>query len=400
MTTNKHTMALAELAEKGADVDLLREMIQFVAQRLMELDVETLCGAGYGERTAERINHRNGYRPRLWDTRAGSVDLDIPKLRKGSYFPEFLQPRRTAEKALVAVIQEAYIQGVSTRSVDELVKSFGMAGISKSQVSRLCEQIDERVQAFLNRPIEGEWPYLWLDATYIKTRQAGRIVSVAATLAVGVNTDGVREILGLRTGPSEAEPFWTDFLRSLSARGLGGVKLVIADAHPGLKCAAAKVLGGTLQRCKVHFLRNALAHAGKGQRQMVRALINTAFAQESPEAASAQWRTVTDQLRERFPKLAAMMEEAEADVLAFMTFPKAHRTKIHSTNPLERLNAEIKRRTRVVGIFPNEAAIVRLVGALLLEQNDEWQLNRRYMQLEGLQSLAGNTPARLSAVAQ
>ena len=225
-------------------------------------------------------------------------------------------------------------------------------------------------------------------------------MSVAATLAVGVNTDGVREILGLRTGPSEAEPFWTDFLRSLSARGLGGVKLVIADAHPGLKSAAAKVLGGTLQRCKVHFLRNALAHAGKGQRQMVRALINTAFAQESPEAASAQWRTVTDQLRERFPKLAAMMEEAEADVLAYMTFPKAHRTKIYSTNSLERLNAEIKRRTKVVGIFPNEAAIVRLVGALLLEQNDEWQLNRRYMQLEGLQSLAGNSPARLSAVAQ
>ena len=216
MTTNKRTMALAELAEKGADVDLLREMIQFVAQRLMELDVETLCGAGYGERTAKRINHRSGYRPRLWDTRAGSVDLDIPKLRKGSYFPEFLQPRRTAEKALVAVIQEAYIQGVSTRSVDELVKSFGVTGISKSQVSRLCEQIDERVQAFLNRPIEGEWPYLWLDATYIKTRQAGRIVSVAAMLAVAVNAEGVREILGLRTGPSEAEPFWTDFLRSLT----------------------------------------------------------------------------------------------------------------------------------------------------------------------------------------
>lgn len=400
MTTNKGTMALAELAEKGADVDLLREMIRFVAQRLMDMDVETLCGAGYGQRTAERVNRRNGYRPRLWDTRAGSVDLEIPKLRKGSYFPEFLQPRRTAEKALVAVIQEAYIQGVSTRSVDELVKSFGMAGISKSQVSRLCEQIDERVQAFLNRPIEGEWPYLWLDATYIKTRQAGRIVSVAATVAVAVNTDGVREILGLRTGPSEAEPFWTDFLRSLSARGLGGVKLVIADAHPGLKCAATKVLGGTLQRCKVHFLRNALAHAGKGQRQMVRALINTAFAQETPEAASEQWRTVTDQLRERFPKLASMMEEAETDVLAYMSFPKAHRTKIHSTNPLERLNAEVKRRTRVVGIFPNEAAIVRLVGALLLEQNDEWQLNRRYMQLEGLRSLAENPPARLSACAQ
>ena len=399
MTTNKSTMALAELAEKGTDVDLLREMIQFVAQRLMDLDVETLCGAGYGERTAERVNHRNGYRPRLWDTRAGSVDLQIPKLRRGSYFPGFLQPRRTAEKALVAVIQEAYIQGVSTRSVDELVKSFGMTGISKSQVSRLCEQIDERVGAFLSRPIEGEWPYLWIDATYLKVRQAGRIVSVAAHLAVGVNTGGVREILGLSIGASEAEPFWTDFLRSLSGRGLGGVKLVIADAHPGLKAAARKVLGGTIQRCKVHFLRNALAYAGKGQRQMVRALINTAFAQESPEAASEQWRAVADQLRERFPKLSAIMDEAETDVLAFMTFPNAHRTKIHSTNPLERLNAEIKRRTKVVGIFPNEAAIVRLVGALLLEQNDEWQLNRRYMQLEGLRSLATDAPARLSAVA-
>ena len=234
MTTTKTTMALAELAEKGSDVDLLREMIQFVAQRLMDMDLETLCGAGYGERTAERCNHRNGYRARLWDTRAGSVDLQIPKLRRGSYFPGFLQPRRTAEKALVAVIQEAYIQGVSTRSVDELVKSFGMTGIGKSQVSRLCEQIDERVGAFLSRPIEGEWPYLWIDATYLKVRRAGRIVSVAANLAVGVNTGGVREILGLSIGASEAEPLWTDFLRSLSRRGLGGVKLVIADAHPGL----------------------------------------------------------------------------------------------------------------------------------------------------------------------
>lgn len=291
MTTNKRTMALTELAEKGADVDLLREMIQFVAQRLMDMDVETLCGAGYGERTTERVNHRNGYRARLWDTRAGSVDLEIPRLRKGSYFPGFLQPRRTAEKALVAVIQEAYIQGVSTRSVDELVKSFGMTGISKSQVSRLCEQIDERVEAFLNRPIEGEWPYLWLDATYIKTRQAGRIVSVAATLAVAVNAEGVREILGFRIGPSEAEPFWTDFLRSLSARGLGGVKLVIADAHPGLKCAVAKVLGGTLQRCKVHFLRNALAHAG------TRSVRSTSASVTSFIAATASFSLMSPTLR-------------------------------------------------------------------------------------------------------
>jgi putative transposase len=398
MTTTKKTIALAELVEKGADADLLREMIQYVAQRMMDMDVESLCQAAYGERTAERANSRNGYRDRQWDTRTGSVELKIPKLRKGSYFPGFLEPRRTAEKALAAVIQEAYIQGVSTRSVDDLVKSMGMTGISKSQVSRLCEEIDERVGAFLNRPIEGDWPYLWIDATYLKVRQAGRIVSVAVIIAVGVNTDGVREILGLEIGPSEAEPFWTSFLRSLTRRGLRGVRLVISDAHEGLKAAAAKVLSCTWQRCKVHFLRNALAHAGKGQRQMVLALINTIFAQETPEAASDQWRVVADQLREKFPKLAEMMDEAEPDVLAFMSFPKAHRTQIHSTNPLERLNAEIKRRTNVVGIFPNEAAITRLVGAMLLEQNDEWALKRRYMQLEGLQSLVDNQPARLSAV--
>jgi len=398
MTTTKKTIALAELAEKGADADLLRDMIQYVAQRMMDMDVEGLCQATYGERTADRTNSRNGYRGRQWDTRAGSMDLKIPKLRKGSYFPGFLEPRRTAEKALTAVIQEAYIQGVSTRSVDELVQSMGMTGISKSQVSRLCEEIDERVGVFLNRPIEGDWPYLWIDATYLKVRQAGRIVSVAVIIAVGVNTDGVREILGIEIGPSEAEPFWTSFLRSLTRRGLRGVKLVISDAHEGLKAAAAKVLSCTWQRCKVHFLRNALAHAGKGQRQMVLALINTIFAQETAEAASDQWRAVADQLREKFPKLADLLDAAENDVLAYMSFPKAHRTQIHSTNPLERLNAEIKRRTNVVGIFPNEAAITRLVGAMLLEQNDEWALKRRYMQLEGLQSLADNQTARLSAV--
>jgi putative transposase len=396
--TTKSTIALAELAEKGADADLLRDMLQFVAQRLMDMDVESLCAAFYGERSPDRLNSRNGYRERLWETRAGSVDLKIPKLRKGSYFPGFLEPRRTAEKALAAVIQEAYIQGVSTRSVDELVKAMGMSGISKSQVSRLCSEIDERVRAFLDRPIEGDWPYLWIDATYVKSREAGRIVSKAVIIAVGVNTAGVREVLGMAIGPSEAEPFWTGFLRSLTRRGLRGVKLVISDAHEGLKAAAAKVLSATWQRCRVHFLRNALAHAGKGQRQMVLAAINTAFAQESFETASHQWRAVADQLRAKFPKLAELMDEAEADVLAFMNFPKAHRIQLHSTNPLERLNAEIKRRTHVVGIFPNEAAITRLVGALLLEQNDEWQLQRRYMALEPLRALADNQPARLSAV--
>jgi putative transposase len=396
--TTKTTIALADLVEKGTDSDLLRDMIQYVAQRLMELDTEGLCAAAYGERSPERTNSRNGYRERLWQTRAGSVDLKIPKLRRGSYFPGFLEPRRAGEKALAAVIQEAYIQGVSTRSVDELVKAMGMSGISKSQVSRLCADIDERVNAFLNRPIEGDWPYLWIDATYMKVREAGRIVSVAVIIAVGVNTDGVREVLGMAVGPSEAEPFWTSFLRSLTRRGLRGVKLVIADSHEGLKAAAAKVLKATWQRCKVHFLRNALAHAGKGQRQMVLAMINTVFAQETLDAAIAQWRVVADQLRDKFPRLAAMLDKSEADVLAYMSFPKAHRTQIHSTNPLERLNAEIKRRTDVVGIFPNDAAITRLVGALLLEQSDEWSLQRRYMQLEGLQALADNQTARLSAV--
>jgi putative transposase len=391
-------MALAELAEKGADADLLREMIQFVAQRMMDMDVEGLCAAAYGERSPDRANRRNGYRDRLWDTRAGAVDLKIPKLRSGSYFPGFLEPRRTAEKALAAVIQEAYVQGVSTRSVDELVKAMGMSGISKSQVSRLCAEIDERVGAFLSRPIEGDWPYLWIDATYVKTREAGRIVSVAVIIAVGVNTEGQREVLGMSIGASEAETFWTSFLRSLARRGLRGVKLVISDDHEGLKAAVTKLLKATWQRCRVHFMRNALVHVPKGQRQMVAALIRTVFAQESEAEARRQWRAVADQLRERFPKIGALMDAAEDEVLAHMGFPKAHRLQIHSTNPLERLNAEIKRRTDVVGIFPNEAAIVRLVGALLLEQNDEWQLQRRYLQLEGLQALGDNQPARLSAV--
>jgi len=394
----KPSIALLEPVEKGADVDLVRDMLHFAAQKLMEMDVEALCGAQYGERTVPRENSRNGYRDRAWETRSGAIDLRIPKLRKGSYFPSFLEPRRTAEKALTAVIQEAYIHGISTRSVDELVKALGMTGISKSQVSRLCSDIDERVQAFLNRPIEGDWPYLWIDATYVKVRASGRIISVAVILAVGVNTDGTRELLGLATGPSEAEPFWTDFLRSLSRRGLRGVKLVISDSHVGLKAAIARVFKATWQRCRVHFMRNALVHAGKGQRQMVLALINTVFAQETAKAAHEQWRVVADQLRERFPKLGALMDDAQHDVLAFMTFPKAHRKQLASTNPLERLNAEIKRRTDVVGIFPNEAAIVRLVGALLLEQNDEWQLQRRYMQLEGLNAVSDNQTARLSAV--
>ena len=361
-------MNLRALLEKSSDADLLREMIGFTAQRLMELEVESLTGAAYGEKSQERLVQRNGYRDRAWETRAGTVELRIPKLRKGSYFPGFLEPRRLAEKALTAVVQEAYVHGVSTRSVDDLVKAMGMSGISKSQVSRLCAEIDERVKAFLSRPIEGDWPYLWIDATYLKVRESGRIVSVAVIIAVAVNSDGRREVLGMDIGPSEAETFWTAFLRKLARRGLRGVKLVISDAHEGIKAAVSKVLRASWQRCRVHFMRNVVAHAGRNGRRVVAAFIGTAFVQEDADAATVQWRQVADQLRPKVPKLAALMDEAEADVLAFMSFPKDHRAKIHSINPLERLNGEIKRRTDVVGIFPNEDAITRLVGALLLNR--------------------------------
>ena len=392
-------MALIELIEKGADGDLVREMLAFAAERIMELEVEARTGAGHGSRSPARTNHRNGYRERPWETRAGRVDLEIPKLRKGTYLPSFLEPRRTAEKALVAVIQEAYVKGISTRSVDDLIKAMGGSGISKSQVSRLVEEIDERVDAFLARPIEGEWPYLWIDATYLKVRDGGRIVSTAAIIAVGVNSDGRREVLGVATGPSEAEVFWKGFLRSLADRGLRGVRLVVADDHKGLRAAASKVFHATLQRCRVHWMRNALAHAGPKQRPAVVALLKTIFAQESPEAAREQWNQVADALREKYPKLAAMMDASRDDVLAYMDFPREHWAQIASTNPIERLNGEIKRRSDVVGIFPNEKAVVRLVGALMLEQNDEWAVCRRYMTLEGLKPVSDDPLIKLPAVA-
>jgi putative transposase len=394
-------LALIELLEKVGEGDFLRTVAEAVVQLLMDADVEGLIGAGRYERNGERCTWRNGFRDRSLDTRLGQLQLRIPKLRRGSYFPPFLEARKGSEKALVAVIQEAWIGGVSTRRVDDLVQAMGLGGISKSQVSKLCKDIDERVSAFLDRPLTGEWPYLWLDATYLKQREGGRIVSVAAIIAVAVNAEGRREIVGLHIGPSEAETFWSTFLKSLSRRGLRGVKLVISDAHEGLKAAIRRVFSASWQRCRVHWMRNALAYVHKTQQSMVAAALRQAFIQPDRAQASQMLRHVADQLRQKWSKLAAFIDDSEADVLSYMDFPEPHRGKIHSTNPLERLNNEVKRRADVVGIFPNEAAIIRLIGAVLLEQNDEWQLQHRYMQVEAMAGLAGadDTPRQISCAA-
>jgi transposase-like protein len=381
-------MALTELlrkAEMETDTDFLRDGVRMLAQELMELEVSQHVGADRYERTPARTGQRNGTRERQWDTRVGSIELSVPRVRDGSFFPTLLEPRKRAERALVAVVQEAYIQGVSTRRVDELVKSLGMTGISKSQVSRLCGELDEEVERFRNRRLDGPYPYVWLDATYLKVRTDGRVRSMAVVIAIAVNTRGEREVLGLDVGPSEDGSFWLAFLRGLVARGLSGVQLVSSDAHEGLKGAIAAVLtGASWQRCRVHFVRNALALVPKSASQMVAATIRTVFSQPDVASAREQWRRVADSFRERFERLARLMDEAETDVLAYLAFPHAHWRQIWSNNPLERLNKEIKRRTDVVGIFPNEAAVIRLVGAVLAEQNDEWQVTKRYFSAESL----------------
>ena len=396
-------LPLAELMAKAGGDDFLRSVAEAVVQLLMETDVDGLIGAGRHERSGERTTYRNGYRDRPLDTRLGTLQLRIPKLRQGSYFPPFLDARKTSEKALVAVIQEAWISGVSTRRVDDLVQAMGLSGISKSTVSKLCKDIDDRVNAFLDRPLAGDWPYLWLDATYLKQREGGRIVSVAAIIAVAANTEGKREIVGLHIGPSEAETFWATFLKSLVRRGLRGTKLVISDAHEGLKAAIRRVMGATWQRCRVHWMRNALAYVPKAQQSMAAAALRQAFIQPDRAAASQTLRHVADQLRGKWPKLGTFIDDSEADVLAHMDFPAQHRTKLHSTNPIERLNKEVKRRADVVGIFPNEGSIIRLIGAVLLEANDEWQTQHRYMQTEVMADVMnppiGAVPNQITTIA-
>jgi putative transposase len=370
-----------------ADVDLLREMVRTFAETLMSAEADALCGAEYGERSEDRVNRRNGYRERDFDTRTGTVELRVPKLRQGSYYPDWLfERRRRAERALVAVICECYVRGVSTRRVDGLVKTLGLEGISKSQVSALAKTLDAEVAAFRSRPLDGgPYPYLWLDALAVKAREDGRVTSVATVVATAVSADGHREILGLDTFTAEDGAAWTRFLRDLSARGLSGVKLVISDDHRGLVSAIAAVLPGcSWQRCRTHFMRNVLCRVPRSAQPFVATLVRTIFAQPSAEEVQAQLARVIAQLEARFPDVARLLEEAGPDITAFSSFPIEHWRQVWSNNPQERLNREIRRRSDVVGIFPDRAAIIRLVGAVLAEQHDEWQVARRYMSAESL----------------
>ena len=375
--------------------DLLREMVRGFAEQLMAAEVDVIAGAGWGEVSPDRVNHRNGYRARPFDTRVGTIDLAIPKLRHGSYFPDWLlDPRRRAEKALVAVVAECYVRGVSTRRVDGLVKTLGIESLSKSQVSRMAAELDEMVTEFRNRPLDnGPYTYVWMDALTQKVREGGRIINVAVVTATGVNAEGHREILGVDVITTEDGAGWLAFLRGLVARGLSGVALVISDAHPGLVDAIASTLvGATWQRCRTHYLRNLLTKVPKSAQSMVATLVRTIFAQPDARSVWAQHARVVEQLAERFPDAADHLADAAVDVLAFTGFPKEHWKQIWSNNPQERLNKELRRRTDVVGIFPNRDAVIRLVGAVLAEQHDEWAVTRRYMSAELL------TKARLRVI--
>lgn len=382
--------------DASGGTDLVRDMLAEMARQVMDAEVSRRCGADVHERSEERVNSRNGYRSRSWDTRAGEIRLQIPRTRTGSYFPSFLEPRRTMEKALVSVIQEAYLQGVSTRSVDDLVQALGGSGVSRSEVSRLCAEVHERVSEFLNRPLEGNFPYVWLDATYVKVRSGGRIVSKAAVIAIGMTEEGRKEVLGHKVGDAETETFWTEFVRSLRERGLKGVQLVVSDAHVGLKAAISKCLCCSWQRCRVHLMRNILSYVPRGRKEMVAAMVRTAFAQDDQESARTQWRSVSESLRSSYPSVSKLMDEAQEDALAFMAFDDSLWSKLASNNGLERLNREVKRRTDVVQIFPNDEAVVRLVGAILMEQHDEWQVCRRQASAEAITGKATKNDALLA----
>jgi transposase-like protein len=392
-----HAYAWFRNTIEHADTDLLRSMVTTFAEALMGAEADALCGAAYGERSGERTNSRNGYRERQWDTRAGSIELAIPKLRTGSYFPDWLlEPRRRAEKALVAVVAECYVRGVSTRRVEGLVKTLGIERMSKSQVSEMAKSLDADVESFRTRPLDaGPYKYVWIDALTQRSREGGRIVNVCVVVAIAVNANGQREVLGVDVVTREDGAAWTAFLRGLVARGLSGVELVISDAHEGLKDAIASVLGGAgWQRCRTHFMRNLLTRVPRAAQGMVATVVRSIFAQPDAETTWAQLERVSQQLEERFPVVAAMLLDAAHDILAFTPFPKEHWRQIWSNNPQERLNKELRRRSDVVGIFPNRPAIVRLIGAVLAEQHDEWAVARRYMSAESL------TPAAVASIAE
>lgn len=391
----EESMPVLDLLRKGEEAreDPLREIVRWTIQELMEAEVSAQIGAGRYERSGERVTHRNGYRERPWDTRVGTLELQIPKLRQGSYFPSWLEPRRRAEQALVAVVAEAYVQGVSTRKVEAVVQALGISGISRSEVSRLAASLDTAVDAFRTRRLDAAYPYVWVDARYEHVREGGRVVSMAVVVAYGVRAEGVREVLGLDVGVSEDVEFWRSFFQSLVARGLRGVQLVISDANPGLKRAITEVFVGTAwQRCRVHFMRNLLARVPKKAQAMVAAAVRPIFQQADRTAAQRQLREVCTALRAQFPHAVALLEEAEEEIFTFYDFPAEHRRQIYSTNPLERLNKELKRRSAVVGIFPNRAAVIRLLGALLMEQNDEWLVGRHYFSEASMDKLLHPPP--------
>ena len=391
--TEMMTMDAAEIMRKHleeAGEDQLREMVRFFAEALMSAEADSLCGAGYGERSADRVNHRNGYRTRRWDTRVGTIELAIPKLRRGSYFPDWLlEPRRRSERALISVVAECYVKGVSTRKVDRIVQQLGIEGIGKSQVSELAKSLDEQVAAFRSRPLEATaYPYVWLDALYVKSREDGRIANVAVIVATAANDQGHREVLGVDIVSAENEASWAAFLRGLVARGLKGVRLVISDAHEGLKNAIGKVLhGSSWQRCRTHFMRNLLCKVPKSAQSLVATLVRGIFAQPEADQVWKTYSEVVERLCERFKDAADLLDRAGPDILAFTAFPKAHWRRIWSNNPLERLNKELRRRSDVVGIFPNREAVIRLLGAVLAEQHDEWAVARRYLTIGSLDEL-------------
>jgi putative transposase len=385
MMTAADVVARAMAGEHG---DLLRDSVALVVRELMEAEVAQLTGVERGERSPERVTNLNGYRPRLWETRVGEIELAIPRTRSGpAYFPSFLEPRRRCEQAIVAVVMEAYVNGVSTRKVDRLVEQLGIAGMDKDRVSRLCRNLDEHVEEFRSRPLEGAYPYLWLDAKHVKVRDRSRVVSKALVIAYAVSADGVREVIGLDLGEVESEAFWLEFLRSLRARGLDGVQLVISDHHEGLKTAITRTLSAPWQRCTVHFVRNMHGHCRRDQRGLISAALREVFNATNADEARRRVTDVIDRIEPIAPKVAALLEQAEEDLLAFYAFPAAHWTKLRSTNPLERVNREIGRRSDVVGIFPNDAAAIRLAGALLIEQTDEWLTCRRYLSEESMSLL-------------